>query len=192
MGGVLESCPLGNGHRTRIRLRHRLCGGDAYADGMSKAPRARVGDVHDLAGQMPHVTIERGSLGNPVSQIGGKLFVFFRNPRSDATDPETGERYPDVIVFWVPSESDMQAMVNDPASAFFTTAHFGGHRSVLLRCSSDRRTHSARTDGADSGRLAHSSFRAQKDGLDCETPRPVTDPSVDRPQRGRTGICQGV
>lgn len=102
---------------------------------MSKAPRARVGDVHDLAGQMPHVTIERGSLGSPVYQIGGKSFVFFRNPRSDATDPETGERYPDVIVFWVPSESDKQAMVNDPASPFFTTAHFDGHRSVVLRCS---------------------------------------------------------
>ena len=44
-------------------------------------------------------------------QVGGKSFVFFRNPRADATDPETGERYADVIVFWVGSESDKQAMV---------------------------------------------------------------------------------
>lgn len=28
-----------------------------------------------------------------------KSFVFFRNPRSDALDPETGERYDDVIAF---------------------------------------------------------------------------------------------
>ena len=61
--------------------------------------------------------------------------MFFRNPRPDATDPETGERYPDVIMFWVPSESDKQALVQDGASPFFTTPHFDGHPSVLLRAS---------------------------------------------------------
>jgi hypothetical protein len=61
--------------------------------------------------------------------------VFFRTPRPDAVDPETGERYPDVIVFWVPSESDKQAMVQDETSPFFTTAHFDGHPSVLVRAS---------------------------------------------------------
>ena len=82
----------------------------AYAAAMSaKQHRARVGDVHELALGMPHVTVERGPSGNPVYQVGGKSFVFFRNPRGDATDPETGERYPDVIVFWVASESDKQA-----------------------------------------------------------------------------------
>lgn len=94
---------------------------------------ARVEDVHDLAMGMPHVTVERASGGNPVYQVGGKPFVFFRNPRPDAVDPVTGERYPDVIVFWVPSESDKQALVQDEASPFFTTPHFNGHRSVLLR-----------------------------------------------------------
>ena len=59
--------------------------------------------------------------------------MFFRNPRPDAVDPVTGERYPDVIVFWVPSESDKQALVQDPGSPFFTTPHFDGHPSVLLR-----------------------------------------------------------
>jgi hypothetical protein len=97
--------------------------------------RARVEDVHQLALGMPHVTVVRGSLGNPVYQVGGKSFVFFRNPRPDATDPETGERYPDVIMFWVPSESDKQALVQDGASPFFTTPHFDGHPSVLLRAS---------------------------------------------------------
>ncbi|MDQ1483898.1 MAG: hypothetical protein QOF35_1974, partial [Actinomycetota bacterium] len=66
--------------------------------------RARVEDVHDLALDMPHVTVDHGTAENPVYQVGRKSFVFFRNPRSDATDPETGERYLDVIVFWVPSE----------------------------------------------------------------------------------------
>lgn len=67
--------------------------------------------------------------------VGGKSFVFFRNPRPDATHPETGERYLDVIVFWVPSEDDKQALVRDEESPFFTTAHFDGHRSVLIRAS---------------------------------------------------------
>ncbi|TYK50668.1 MmcQ/YjbR family DNA-binding protein [Actinomadura decatromicini] len=95
--------------------------------------RARVEDVHDLALGMPHVTVEHGKGGNPIYQVGGKSFVFFRTARPDAFDPETGERYTDVIVFWVPSESDKQAMVQDESSPFFTTPHFNGHPSVLLR-----------------------------------------------------------
>ncbi len=96
---------------------------------------ARVDDVHELAMAMPHVTVERGRPGNPVYQVGGKSFVFFRNPRPDATDLETGERYDDVIVFWVESEADKEALVKDPTSPFFTTPHFDGHPSVLLRAS---------------------------------------------------------
>src|SRR6266496_2999055 len=84
---------------------------------------------------MPHVTVWQGPRRNPVYQVGGKSFVFFRTPRPDATDPATGERYPDVIVFWVPSESDKQALVQDQSSPFFTTSHFDGHPSVLLRAS---------------------------------------------------------
>ena len=68
-------------------------------------------------------------------QVGGKSFVFFRNPRPDAFDPETGERYDDVIVIWVESEDDKAALVQDPDSPFFTTDHFNGHRSVLVRAS---------------------------------------------------------
>lgn len=96
---------------------------------------ARVEDVHELALSMPNVTVEHGTGNNPVYQVGGKSFVFFRNPRPDAVDPETGERHNDVIVFWVPSEADKQALVQDQASPFFTTVHFDGHPSVLLRAS---------------------------------------------------------
>jgi len=96
---------------------------------------ARVEDVHELALAMPHVTVEDGTGGNPIYQVGRKSFVFFRNPRPDAADPETGERYDDVIVFWVGSEADKQALVQDETSPFFTTPHFDGHPSVLLRAS---------------------------------------------------------
>ncbi|GGT63389.1 hypothetical protein GCM10010177_20640 [Actinomadura citrea] len=91
--------------------------------------------MHELAQGMPHVTVEYGKSGNAVYQVGGKSFVFFRTPRPDAVDPVTGERHPDVIVFWVPSESDKKALVQDEASPFFTTPHFDGHRSVLVRAS---------------------------------------------------------
>ena len=95
--------------------------------------RASVEDVHEIAMAMPHVTVEQGTGDNPVYQVGGKSFIFFRNPRPDAADPETGERYRDVIVFWVPSEEDKLALVQDERTPFFTTPHFNGHLSVLLR-----------------------------------------------------------
>ena len=94
---------------------------------------ANVADVHALARAMPHVTRVDGSQGKPVYQVGGKSFIFFRNPRPDAKDPVTGERYDDVIVFWVESESDKQSLIDDQDSPFFTTEHFNGHDSVLIR-----------------------------------------------------------
>jgi hypothetical protein len=94
---------------------------------------ATVADVHALARAMPHVTRVDGSQGKPVYQVGGKSFIFFRNPRPDAKDPVTGERYDDVIVLWVESESDKQSLIDDPDSPFFTTEHFNGHDSVLIR-----------------------------------------------------------
>jgi hypothetical protein len=95
--------------------------------------RARVDDVHELALGLPHVTEVTGRAENPVYRVGGKSFVFFRTPRPDAVDPHTGERYADVIVFWVGSEEDKHALVQDTTSPFFTTPHFDGHLSVLLR-----------------------------------------------------------
>ena len=99
---------------------------------MAKRRPARVEDVHELALGMPHVTRYPGT-ENAVYQVGGKSFVFFRNPRPDATDPATGERYADVIVFWVASDAEKQALVQDPDTPFFTTKHFDGHPSVLIR-----------------------------------------------------------
>jgi hypothetical protein len=95
---------------------------------------ASVADVHQLALAMPHAQRTEGSNGTPVVyQVGGKSFVFFRNPRPDAVDPDTGQRYDDVIVFWVADEADKRSLVDDQDSPFFSTAHFDGHLSVLLR-----------------------------------------------------------
>lgn len=91
--------------------------------------------MHAAALAMPHVTVDDGTSGNPVYQVGGRSFVFFRNPRPDAVDAQTGERYDDVVVIWVTDEHEKQALVQDPASPFFTTDHFAGHPSVLVRVS---------------------------------------------------------
>ncbi len=115
---------LRDDHATNLR--------DVSYDGSQPA---QIADVHDLALGMPHVTVDHGTGDNSVYQVGGKSFVFFRNPRPDAVDPRTGERYRDVIVFWVASEAEKQAMVQADSSPFFTTAHFDGHPSVLIRAS---------------------------------------------------------
>ncbi|WP_116950572.1 MmcQ/YjbR family DNA-binding protein [Jiangella endophytica] len=94
---------------------------------------ATVADVHEAALGMPYATVYPGTEHRPVYQVGGKSFVFFRNPRPDAVDPETGERYDDVIVLWVESEAEKEALVQDPRTPYFTTPHFDGHRSVLVR-----------------------------------------------------------
>lgn len=82
---------------------------------------------------MPFARADEGPKQNTVYDVGGKSFVFFRTPRPDAKDPDTGERYADVIVFWVGSEADKQALVQDETTPFFTTSHFDGHPSVLVR-----------------------------------------------------------
>lgn len=95
--------------------------------------QATVQDIHDTALAMPHVTVDGSARGSLVYQVGGKSFVFFRTPRADAVDPDTGERYDDVIVFWVESPDDKEALLQDADSPWFTTPHFDGHPSVLVR-----------------------------------------------------------
>ncbi len=100
----------------------------------NNARRSRVDDVHEIALGMPHVTVE-WARDSPVYRVGRRSFVFFRNPRKDAVDPHTGERYDDVIVIWVADEHEKQALVQEESRPFFTTAHFDGHPSVLVRAS---------------------------------------------------------
>jgi hypothetical protein len=93
--------------------------------------RATVDDIHEIARALPGVTTAEG--GPTVYQVSRRSFLFFRNPRPDAIDPDTGERYTDVIVFWVESELEKEAILADDSLPFFTTPHFDGHPSVLVR-----------------------------------------------------------
>ena len=92
---------------------------------------ATVDDIHEIARALPGVRLAEG--GPTVYQVGGRSFVFFRNQRPDAVDPETGERLTDVIVLWVESELEKEAILADASLPFFTTPHFNGHPSVLVR-----------------------------------------------------------
>jgi hypothetical protein len=122
------------GPQVKSRVTPMRVGGLANGNVAAMADRAaRVNDVHQIAASMPHVKRLEGPKGNSIYQVGGKSFVFFRTPQPDATDPDTGARYPDVIMLWVESESDKLALIQDPASPFFTTDHFDGHPSVLVR-----------------------------------------------------------
>ena len=96
---------------------------------------ARVDDIHEIALGLPGVTRggARGKAHPTVYQVSRRSFIFFRNRRPDAFDPDTGERYADVIVFWVESELEKEAILADASLPFFTTPHFDGHPSVLLR-----------------------------------------------------------
>ncbi|WP_375490439.1 MmcQ/YjbR family DNA-binding protein [uncultured Jatrophihabitans sp.] len=134
--------------------------------------RATADDVHELAAAMPHSVVTHYDSGVTVYAVGGKSFVFFRNPRPDAVDPVTKERYSDVIVLWVPSEADKQALVQDTSTPFFTTAHFDGHTSVLVRAS--RLAELTRTELAEvvqDAWLCRASRRRADDWLAAHPPR---------------------
>ena len=96
---------------------------------------ATVGDIHEIAQSLPGVTrgAARGTLDPVVYQVRRRSFLFFRNPRPDAVDADTGERFTDVIVFWVDGEYEKEAILADTSLPFFTTSHFDCHPSVLVR-----------------------------------------------------------
>jgi len=92
---------------------------------------ATVDDIHEIARALPGVTLADG--GPTVYQVSRRSFLFFRNPRPDAVDPDTGVRYTDIIVMWVESQLEKEAILADTSLPFFTTPHFDGHPSVLIR-----------------------------------------------------------
>ena len=96
----------------------------------TRSRRARLTDIRDIALALPEVT--EGDGERPAYAVRGKTFAWFREPRKDAVDPETGERMPDVIGIRVPTEEDKLALVQGDGP-WFTTPHFDGHAAVLVR-----------------------------------------------------------
>jgi hypothetical protein len=101
---------------------------------VARSRRARLADLAEAALALPDV-VRGGDDDLPSYAVDGKTFVFHREPRKDAVDPQTGERYDDVIAFWVADLDTKDALVNDERRPWFTTPHWNGYRAVLLRAS---------------------------------------------------------
>lgn len=63
----------------------------------------------------------------------GRGFVLYRAPHKTAVDPESGEKYRDLLVIVVPDDAAKSALVEDPALPFFTVPHFNGYNAVLVQ-----------------------------------------------------------
>jgi hypothetical protein len=76
-------------------------------------------DVRRIALSLPHTT-ERPSYGTPGFRVKDRLFARIR---------EEG----DVLVVWCEDEGEKQALIASEPATFFTTPHYDGHPSVLVR-----------------------------------------------------------
>lgn len=96
-------------------------------------PMATMADLDELALALPQTTKEVSDDGRPAYSVNGKLFCVHRGRRPDATDPETGERLADVLMFRVPDLDVKDLLLADERGVFFTTPHFRGYPAVLIR-----------------------------------------------------------
>jgi hypothetical protein len=90
-------------------------------------------DVRSLVRELPD-TAEQDLHGQPSWRVHGKLFVWARPlRRSDLA--ELGDAAPDgpILGARVDGLAAKQALLADPSGVYFTTSHFDGHPSVLVR-----------------------------------------------------------
>ncbi|HJA38440.1 MAG TPA: MmcQ/YjbR family DNA-binding protein [Candidatus Brevibacterium intestinigallinarum] len=78
-----------------------------------------VDDVRRLATALPEVT-ERTSYGTPAFCVAGKIFARIHEE-------------PHVLVCWRDSLEDRDVLLAADPATFFTTDHYTGHASVLVR-----------------------------------------------------------
>lgn len=90
-------------------------------------------DVHREALGLPEAE-ERISRGNRQWRVGGKLFVWERPLRPGEIE-ELGHDAPDGPILGARVEHDAakQALIADEPAIYFTTSHFDGHASILVR-----------------------------------------------------------
>ena len=90
-------------------------------------------DVARLALALPGAE-EGTSYGNRAWKVKGKLFVWER-PLRKADREALGDDAPDGPILGAKVEhlGAKEALLGDPAGAFFTTPHFDGHPSILVR-----------------------------------------------------------
>jgi hypothetical protein len=76
-------------------------------------------DVRRVALALPHTT-EKPSYGQPGFRVKDRLFARIR---------EEG----DVLVVWVSGEEEKAGLIASDPAKFFTTPHYDGHPTVLVR-----------------------------------------------------------
>jgi hypothetical protein len=94
---------------------------------------ATMADLDELALAMPEAVKEVSDDGRPTYSVHGKMFCFQRGPRKDAVDALTGELLDDVLVFRVDGLDAKDLLLGDNRGIYFTTPHWNGHASVLMR-----------------------------------------------------------
>jgi hypothetical protein len=94
---------------------------------------ATMADLDALALAMPQTTKEVSDDGRPAYRVHGKPYCVHRGRRPDAVDPETGERFDDVLMFRVADLGVKELLLTDARGLYFTTPHFDGYPAVLLR-----------------------------------------------------------
>jgi hypothetical protein len=98
---------------------------------------ATPNDVDEICLSLPEVELGISWGDRPTYKVPrgdhGKGFVLYRAPHKTAIDPATGELFTDLLVISVPSEDAKNALVQDPATPFFTIDHFRGYNAVLVQ-----------------------------------------------------------
>jgi len=104
---------------------------------VARSRKARPEDVDAICGSLPETEFSTSWGDRPTWKVPvgpkGKGFVIYRAPHKTAIDPETGELYDDLLVIMTPTAIEKNALVEDPATPFFTIPHFNGYNAVLVQ-----------------------------------------------------------
>lgn len=94
-------------------------------------------DVDEICLALPEVELGISWGDRPTYKVPkgpkGRGFLLYRMPHKTAIDPETGEMYDDLLVIITPGPAEKQALVDDPATPFFTIDHFKSFNAVLVQ-----------------------------------------------------------
>lgn len=94
-------------------------------------------DVDEICLALPEVELGISWGDRPTYKVPrgprGRGFLLYRMPHKTAVDPDTGEMYDDLLVIVTPGPAEKQALVDDPATPFFTIDHFKGFNAVLVQ-----------------------------------------------------------
>jgi hypothetical protein len=104
---------------------------------MARSRKARPEDVDEICRSLPETELGISWGDRPTWKVPrgdkGKGFLLYRDPHKSAIDPDTDEMYDDLLVIVTPTEVEKNALVEDPATPFFTVAHFNGYNAVLVQ-----------------------------------------------------------